>query len=127
MRIEANGEATVLTDNYESMNHNSPNDLTIDSKGRIYFGDCRDTANGTAIGDAGQERQVFRRRVSHRRTGKVTRVIGHEVERANGVFVSQEDRSFMLQITMTIRWAGLGSSGGSRCARTGPSMRRAES
>jgi sugar lactone lactonase YvrE len=29
----------VLADRYQGMRFNSPNDLTIDSKGRIYFSD----------------------------------------------------------------------------------------
>src|SRR5690348_4198303 len=40
-RTEANGDITVLADRYEGHAFNSPNDLTIDSKGRIYFSDPR--------------------------------------------------------------------------------------
>ncbi|HUS35427.1 MAG TPA: amidohydrolase family protein, partial [Verrucomicrobiae bacterium] len=40
-RTEANGSITVLADSFEGKKFNSPNDLTIDSKGRIYFTDPR--------------------------------------------------------------------------------------
>ena len=40
-RYEDDGTLTVLTDNYEGKKYNQPNDLTIDSKGRIYFTDPR--------------------------------------------------------------------------------------
>src|SRR6185503_19943338 len=36
-RTEADGHITVLADSYQGMKFNTPNDLTIDSKGRIYF------------------------------------------------------------------------------------------
>ena len=84
VRIEAGGEITVLADQYEGMKFNSPNDLTIDSKGRIYFSDprygSRDTMEMRVEG-------VYRIDAP----GKVTRVIGSEVERANGLFVSPRD------------------------------------
>src|SRR5262245_26727005 len=38
-RTEADGSITVLADSYRAMKFNSPNDLTIDSNGRIYFSD----------------------------------------------------------------------------------------
>src|SRR6266852_944982 len=40
-RTEADGSITVLADQYEGHKFNTPNDLTIDSKGRIYFSDPR--------------------------------------------------------------------------------------
>ena len=40
-RIEPDGRTVVLADRYQGMRFNSPNDLTIDSKGRIYFSDPR--------------------------------------------------------------------------------------
>src|ERR1700683_4618888 len=40
-RIEPDGRTIVLADRYQGMRFNSPNDLTIDSKGRIYFSDPR--------------------------------------------------------------------------------------
>jgi gluconolactonase len=90
VRIEPGGEITVLADRYESMQFNSPNDLSIDSKGRIYFSDPRygRRDNMEMRDKAGQLVEgVYRIEAP----GKVTRIIGREVERANGVFVSPRD------------------------------------
>jgi gluconolactonase len=92
VRIDpANGQLTVLTDRYDGKRYNTPNDLTIDSRDRIYFSDprygprddmqIRDDKGRTVEG-------VYRIDTD----GKVTRVIGREVERANGVLVSPDDR-----------------------------------
>lgn len=40
-RTEKDGSITVLTDRFEGKRFNSPNDLCMDSKGRIYFTDPR--------------------------------------------------------------------------------------
>jgi gluconolactonase len=40
-RIEQDGRRTVLADRYQGQRLNSPNDLAIDGKGRIYFTDPR--------------------------------------------------------------------------------------
>src|SRR5207253_3601468 len=40
-RIDRDGKLTVLTDTFDSKRYNQPNDLTIDSKNRIYFSDPR--------------------------------------------------------------------------------------
>ena len=94
-RIEPDGTTTVLADRYQSMKFNSPNDLTIDSSGRIYFSDPRYGNRGSmemrdaqgklvegvyridAPGDAPSDDP-----------SKITRVITHEVDRPNGVLVS---------------------------------------
>lgn len=39
VRYEADGEATVLTGDYEGKKYNIPNDLAIDTQGRIWFTD----------------------------------------------------------------------------------------
>lgn len=39
------GEVTVLTDKYEGKRYNSPNDVCVDSKGRIWFTDPRYSPN----------------------------------------------------------------------------------
>jgi sugar lactone lactonase YvrE len=85
------GKLTVLTDRYDGKRYNTPNDLTIDSQGGVYFSDprygpregmeIRDEKNRTVEG-------VYRIDAD----GKVTRVIGREVERANGVLVSPDDK-----------------------------------
>ena len=90
-RTDRDGKVTVLTDRFNGKRYNTPNDLTIDSKERIYFSDPRygpkdgmeqlDETGKTVEG-------VYRIDPD----GKVSRVIGREVERANGVLVSADDR-----------------------------------
>lgn len=90
-RLDRDGKLTVLTDAFGGKKYNQPNDLTIDSKNRIYFSDPRygsredmqqkDSTGKTIEG-------VYRIDMD----GKVSRVIGREVERANGVLVSADDK-----------------------------------
>src|SRR5207253_4198772 len=40
-RTELDGTLTVLTERYDGKRYNQPNDITVDSKGRIYFSDPR--------------------------------------------------------------------------------------
>lgn len=68
-----------------------PNDLSIDSKGRIYFSDPRYGKRDTMEmrDEAGQLIEgVYRIDAP----GKVTRVLTHEVERPNGLLVSPDDK-----------------------------------
>ena len=84
-RTEKDGSITVLTDNFEGKKYNSPNDLTIDSKGRIYFSDPR----------YGRRENMEVPEAVYRidGPGRVTRVISHEtVDRPNGVLVSADDK-----------------------------------
>jgi gluconolactonase len=90
-RIESDGRTIVLADRYEGMRFNSPNDLTIDSKGRIYFSDPRyGPRDDMEMRDQHGQRVEGVYRIDA--PGKVTRVIGHEVDRANGVLVSPRDQ-----------------------------------
>jgi gluconolactonase len=90
IRLERDGKITVLADKYESRRFNSPNDLTIDSKGRIYFSDPRyGPRNDMELRD--RQGRTFEGVYRIDAPGKVIRVIGHEVERANGVLVSPRD------------------------------------
>jgi gluconolactonase len=89
-RVEADGKITVLADRYEGMRFNSPNDLTIDTKGRIYFSDPRyGPRDDMEMRDRNGQTVEGVYRIDA--PGKVTRVIGHEVERSNGVLVSPND------------------------------------
>jgi gluconolactonase len=90
-RIETNGQLVVLADNYAGSKFNTPNDLTIDSRGRIYFTDPR----------YGQRTDMEMRDESGRLVegvyridapGRVTRIITHEVDRPNGILVAPGDR-----------------------------------
>jgi len=85
------GKLTVLTDRFEGKRYNTPNDLTIDSHGRIYFSDPRyGPRDNMEIRDEKGRTVEGVYRIDP--DGKVTRVIGREVERANGVLVSPDDK-----------------------------------
>jgi gluconolactonase len=90
-RTDRDGTLTVLTDRYEGHRYNEPNDLTVDARGRIYFSDPRygPDAGRDLVDDKGHTIEgVYRIDAD----GKVARVLGREVERANGVLVSADDR-----------------------------------
>ncbi len=90
-RTQRDGTVKSLTSSFAGKAYNTPNDLTLDSRGRIYFSDPRygsredmqqrDQANQTIEG-------VYRIDPD----GNVDRVVGREVDRANGVLVSADDR-----------------------------------
>ncbi len=84
-RTELDGSVTVLADRFEGHRFNSPNDLTMDSQGRIYFSDPRYGKRDTMEMDV---EGVYRIDAP----GKVVRVLGREVERANGVLVAPGDK-----------------------------------
>jgi gluconolactonase len=90
VRIELDGELTVLADNYRGAAFNSPNDLSIDSKGRIYFTDPRyGSRDGMVIKDRARRLVEGVYRIDA--PGDVSRVISHAVDRPNGVLVSPGD------------------------------------
>ena len=90
VRFEPNGEMTVLADRYEGMQFNSPNDIAIDSKGRIYFSDPRyGSRDNMELKD--KDGQFVEGVYRIDAPGKVTRIIGREVERANGIFITPKD------------------------------------
>jgi gluconolactonase len=90
-RTDTDGKITILTDRFEGKRYNTPNDLTIDNKGRIYFSDPRyGSRKGMEIRDEKGRTVEGVYRIDP--DGKVSRVIGREVERANGVLVSADDR-----------------------------------
>jgi sugar lactone lactonase YvrE len=94
-RLDRDGKLTVLTDRYQDKRYNQPNDLTADSKGRIYFSDPRyGSREGMEIRDEQGRTVEGVYRIDPDNT--VTRVIGREVERANGVLVSADDRNLFV-------------------------------
>lgn len=109
-RTEKDGSITVLAERFRGKRFNSPNDLCMDSKGRIYFTDPRYgpregmeikqwgwlTPKGSII-DAresvgqGQMRYVEGVYRIHA-PGKVTRILCDGAERPNGILISPDDR-----------------------------------
>ncbi|WP_442510690.1 SMP-30/gluconolactonase/LRE family protein [Novipirellula sp. SH528] len=90
-RIEADGSLRVLTDSYDGSKYNQPNDLTIDSKNRIYFTDPQygDRSEMQMLDAEGRKVEgVYRIDPD----GSVTRIITHEVDRPNGLIVTPDDR-----------------------------------
>jgi gluconolactonase len=79
---ELDGTVKALADNWMGKKFNSPNDLTIDTKGRVYFTDPR------YVGDEPREidtESVYRIDPD----GKVTQII-KDVEKPNGIAVSPD-------------------------------------
>ncbi|MBI4664224.1 MAG: SMP-30/gluconolactonase/LRE family protein [Verrucomicrobia bacterium] len=90
-RTELDGTITVLAENYVGKRFNSPNDLAIDSKGRIYFTDPRyGNRDGMEIRDEHGRLVEGVYRIDD--PGKVAQVIAHEVDRPNGILVSPQDK-----------------------------------
>lgn len=90
-RTEKDGSLTILADNYEGKKLNSPNDLALDSKGRIYFTDPRyGRMDNMEIKDEAGALVEGVYRIDA--PGRVTRILTHEAERPNGILVSPDDR-----------------------------------
>jgi gluconolactonase len=90
-RSDLDGRITVLAERYQGKRFNEPNDLTVDSLGRIYFSDpCYGRRDRLEIRDEQGRTVEGVYRIDP--DGKVHRVIAHKVERANGVLVSAGDR-----------------------------------
>jgi gluconolactonase len=90
-RREADGALTMLAERYDGKPFNQPNDLTIDTKNRIYFSDpCYgDRSRIELFDDQGRPIEgVYRIDPD----GAVTRIITHEVDRPNGLVVTPDDR-----------------------------------
>jgi gluconolactonase len=90
-RLESDGSLTVLAERYEGKRFNQPNDLTIDSHGRLYFSDPRygDRSSMELVDEAGRKIEgVYRIDLD----GRVTRIITHEVDRPNGLVVTHDDK-----------------------------------
>ena len=89
-RRERDGSLTVLADSFEGKKFNQPNDLTIDSRGRIYFSDPRyGSRDGMELVDEDGKHVEGVYRIDA--PGRVARVIAHEVDRPNGLLVSPRD------------------------------------
>ena len=90
-RTERDGSITVLAEAFGGKKFNSPNDLSIDSLGRIYFTDPRYGPRDTMeLRDADGKLIEGVYRIDA--PGQVARVLGREVQRPNGILVSPDDR-----------------------------------
>jgi len=79
---EADGTVRTLADRYQGKRFNSPNDLAIDRKGRVYFTDPR------YVGDEPRELD-FQAVFVIQPSGEV-RIATREVEKPNGILVSPD-------------------------------------
>lgn len=85
------GQVEVLTERYEGKRYNAPNDVCVDTKGRVwftdpYYGTNRESLEMDVDG-------VYRIDPD----GKVTRVLGQpEIERPNGIAMSPDDKTLYL-------------------------------
>lgn len=82
------GKRTVLADNYKGKRFNSPNDLCIDLKGRIYFSDPR------YVGD--EPRELKNQAVYRIDTDGTVVEVTHEVETPNGIAISPDQKTLYL-------------------------------
>ena len=90
-RTEKDGSLTILAETFDGHKFNSPNDLSIDSKGRIYFTDPRYGKTDTMeMRDATGQLVEGVYRIDA--PGKVSRILSHELERPNGILVSPDER-----------------------------------
>ena len=84
-RTEKDGRIIVLADRFEGKRFNTPNDLCMDSKGRIYFTDPRyGPRESMELGFEG----VYR----INSVGHVTRIFCEGAERPNGILISPDDQ-----------------------------------
>ncbi|MFO0865215.1 MAG: SMP-30/gluconolactonase/LRE family protein [Gemmataceae bacterium] len=91
-RTEKDGTIKVLTDKFDGYRFNQPNDVCLDSKGRIYFTDpCYGDRSKMEMVDAKGNKVEGVYRIDP--DGKVQRILTHgEVDRPNGVRVSSDDK-----------------------------------
>ncbi|NNE91933.1 MAG: SMP-30/gluconolactonase/LRE family protein [Verrucomicrobiales bacterium] len=90
-RTELDGSVTVLTADFNGRKYNSPNDLVIDSKDRIYFTDPRyGDRDDMQITDADGKPVEGVYRIDP--DGKVTQILTHEIDRPNGIELSADEK-----------------------------------
>lgn len=90
-RTESDGTIVYLTDNFQGKRYNAPNDLAIDSKGRIYFTDPRyGPQEGKEIFDKDGKAIEGVYRIDP--DGSVTQILTHEIDRPNGIAISADEK-----------------------------------
>ena len=81
------GENVVLTDRYDGQRYNSPNDICVDGRGRIYFTDPR-------YGDRSDMEMTIEGVYRIDLDGRVQRILAQpDVQRPNGIAVTQDCRT----------------------------------
>ncbi len=101
------GEGTTLVDRFQGKRFNSPNDLCVDRKGRIYFTDPR--YGGTEPREL--EHEAVYRVDADRTVVEITR----DVEKPNGIVLSPDQRTL---------YVGDHNNGGNRLRPTDPEPKR---
>ncbi|MCA9212147.1 MAG: SMP-30/gluconolactonase/LRE family protein [Planctomycetales bacterium] len=90
-RVDVDGTVGILTSEFNGARYNQPNDITVDSKGRIFFSDPK-YGPRTDLTQFDNEDKAVEGVYRIDNDLRVERVITHEVDRPNGVLVSKEDR-----------------------------------
>ncbi len=84
------GEVSVLTERYEGVRYNSPNDVVVDGRGRIYFTD-------PCYGDRSLMEMELEGVYRIDPNGSVTRILQQpDVQRPNGIAITPDDRTLYL-------------------------------
>ena len=84
------GEVTVLTERYEGVRYNSPNDVVVDGRGRIYFTD-------PCYGDRSLMEMEIEGVYRIDQDGSVTRILQQpDIQRPNGIAISPDDETLYL-------------------------------
>lgn len=84
------GEYEVLTERYDGLRYNSPNDICADGQGRIYFTDPR-------YGDRSDMEMEIEGVYRIDLDGSVARIIQQpDIERPNGIAITQDSRTLYL-------------------------------
>lgn len=96
-RTEADGKIVVLADEFAGKKFNSPNDVTIDSKGNLFFTDPRYGSHDN-VEMRDQDGKTIEGVYRISTSGKVSRVLGQEIERPNGIAVTPGDKSLIVAV-----------------------------
>jgi gluconolactonase len=82
------GKSETIVDRYKGKRFNAPNDLVIDTKGRIYFTDPR------YLGD--EPRELEHRSVYRIDTNGTVLEVTHDCEKPNGIALSPDEKTLYL-------------------------------
>ena len=96
-RTEKDGTITVLADNYQGKKFNSPNDVTVDSRGNLYFTDPRygDRTSIEQFDETGKSIEGVYRIAPD---GTVSRQLAQEIMRPNGIAVTPDGKHLIVAV-----------------------------